>query len=74
MAGLRDVLERHREALSDLPGVVGTATGLERAGHDEAIHVYVRSPQDVEPVRRAAEALLKDTPLEVIVMGIPEAQ
>lgn len=68
-----DALRRHEAEILDTPGVVGTGIG---AGADggSVIHVYVRSPNVAETVRERMLELLPDQRLEVIVMGLPEAQ
>jgi hypothetical protein len=66
-------LERHNATLLDVPGVTGTAVGLGTRG-EPAIHVYAASEDAVPQVRAEAEQLLGDVPIEVITIGIPEAQ
>lgn len=67
VAALSAVLDRHREDVRALPGVVGTGVGTSTRG-EPAIHVFVRSDADADVERRAA-ALLEGMPLEIVVVG-----
>jgi hypothetical protein len=72
---LREALERHREQLDELPGVVGSGIGL-RGGQPDGevvIRVFVDSSERVDAVRDAAERLLEGIPVEAVVTGTPEA-
>jgi hypothetical protein len=69
---LATVLERHRDVLQALPGVVGSGLGQDRSldlmgGY--VIQVFVQSAPHVGPVTRAAGAILEGLPLEVLVTG-----
>ncbi|MGD1991767.1 MAG: hypothetical protein PVI59_01115 [Anaerolineae bacterium] len=66
------VLDRHRPALRALPGVVGTGVGLAeeaQSTEDVTVQVFVKDSADVTRVRRQAQAILGQVPLEVIVTG-----
>jgi hypothetical protein len=72
---LREALERHREQLDELPGVVGSGIGL-RGGQPDGevvIRVFVDSSERVDTVREAAERLMEGLPVEVLATGTPEA-
>jgi hypothetical protein len=66
------VLDRHRPALRALPGVVGTGVGLAeeaQSTEDVTVQVFVKDSADVTRVRRQAQAILGQVPLDVIVTG-----
>jgi hypothetical protein len=65
---LSELLERRRDELHAIDGVVGSGVGLTRSG-DVAIQLFVRSAQDVANAERQASALLGEIPLEVVVSG-----
>lgn len=56
----------------ELPGVVGTALGLDEAGQ-EAIHIYVHPDTPLDQVRHQAQRLLSGAPIVVMAMEMPEA-
>ncbi|HMI28518.1 MAG TPA: hypothetical protein VK490_02355 [Gaiellaceae bacterium] len=68
LARLSDALERRRDELQALPGVVGTGVGAATNG-ELAVQVFVRSETDAPGVERRAAELLEQVPLEVIVAG-----
>jgi hypothetical protein len=72
---LRAALERHREQLDELPGVVGSGVGLLGGQPDGevVIRVFVDSVERVDAVREAAKRLLEGLPVEVVATGTPEA-
>ena len=70
---LVEVLERHRDELQALPGVVGYAIGADSSG-EPVIHVYVESEATAEQSGARARALLAPAPVEVITMSPPEAE
>jgi len=63
-----EVLERRREQLHALDGVIGSGIGASPTG-GVAIQVFVRSSGDVLEVERGAVGLLEGIPLEVVVSG-----
>jgi hypothetical protein len=65
---LSELLERRRDELHAIDGVVGSGVGLTGSG-DVAIQLFVRSAQDVANAERQASALLGEIPLEVVVSG-----
>lgn len=69
---IHDLLERHRTALHELPGVVGTGIGfrsLSDPASDTVIQVFVNSSQVADTVRERAEALLGTDRVAVFVRG-----
>jgi hypothetical protein len=72
---LQEALERHREQLDELPGVVGSGVGLLGGQPDGevVIRVFVDSAEQVDEVRAGAERLLEGLPVEVVATGTPEA-
>jgi hypothetical protein len=69
---LARALDDHRNELQRLPGVVGTGVGIPTAADrppHPVIQVFVRSPEDVEDVRRWVQRILHETPAEVVVTG-----
>lgn len=69
---LAAVLERHRDALMAIPGVVGVAVG--RRDDTPVIQVFVLPAADQGLARRRAAELLADTPMDLVPMQQPEAQ
>ena len=69
---LSDLLERHRETLRALEGVVGTAVGVTSTDVDDqelAVQIFVESDDHVEPVREAASRILGTPHLAILVSG-----
>lgn len=65
------VLDRHRDALMAIPGVVGVALG--QSGSGPVIQLFVSPSADQGFVRRQAIALVADAPLSVVSMHTPTA-
>jgi len=63
------VLEVKADELHVLDGVVGTGVGHSSDKTSFLIHLFVRSEEDVERTRRAAESILGQARFEVIVPG-----
>jgi anti-sigma factor RsiW len=69
---LTAILDRSRNELQGLPGVVGAGVGLssetDHPSHP-VIQVFVRSPQDAPEVRRRVQGVLPQAPVEIVVTG-----
>jgi anti-sigma factor RsiW len=69
---LTAILDRNRNELHRLPGVIGTGVGLssetDHPSHP-VIQVFVRSPQDAPEVRRRVQGVLPQAPVEIVVTG-----
>jgi hypothetical protein len=69
-------LDRHREAIQALPGVVGTGVGYRAGGRPEGdvvVQIFVDSADRVDEVRHRAEAILPKDYVDVVVSGEPVA-
>lgn len=67
-SALAELLDRRRDALEALPGVIGTAVG------ESAIHLYVTPDADAGRLRPEAERIVGGAPVELVQMHMPEAQ
>jgi hypothetical protein len=69
-----DHLDKHRDALLALAGVVGTGVGMtqnSRTPHDVVIQLFVRAadPVQLQIIKRQASAILGGSEPELIITG-----